>query len=165
MQPKSLMRILSIISLPIIAWMLSGAAARGQSSTSVFVSPGISLAYTFGDKGGFTMGAEVSVTTLPTNASYFLGGLVNVDYCFGEQRTKAHLGLEGGGAIFGLDVGPSWVSDRGISDMGITISPFLGLVIYPYYSATLMFHGETIHEAGVWGKWPIPIVNNINIFD
>ncbi|MEP7217626.1 MAG: hypothetical protein ABI876_01855 [Bacteroidota bacterium] len=164
MQSKFFRRIFSILPLIIVAMILSGAPVLAQESKSIFVSPGVSLAYTFGDHGGFTIGGEVSVTTLPSNAAYFLGGLINIDYCFGSRRTKAHVGFEGGGAIFGLDVGPSWVSGGGRNTMGITISPFLGLVFYPYYSATLMFEGENIHQAGVWGKWPIPIVNNINLF-
>ncbi|MDB5032913.1 MAG: hypothetical protein JWQ98_154 [Chlorobi bacterium] len=156
------MRTITLAGVLLVALAFHGAVVSAQA---IFVNPGVKLGYTFGDKGGFTVGGEISVTTLPVNASYFLGGLVGLDYCFGAHRTKAHLGLEAGALGVGVDVGPSWVSQVGKSDMGITISPFIGLVLYPYYSTTLMFHGDDIHELGLWGKWPIPVVNNINIFD
>jgi hypothetical protein len=138
------------------------AVSTARAQDAIFVNPGVKLGYTFGDRGGFTLGLEVSVTAY-WSSTRILGATLDYDYCGAAERHKFHLGAEGSVDAIGLDVGPTWVREKGRDDFGATITPYFGLIAFPYYSLTILRDSPPLHEAGVYGKLPLRVYGLIHI--
>ena len=141
---KILISVLFVISIP-----FSYQTLFAQSSQ--WLNPGIKLGYTFGAHGGFIWGLEVSYTFV--NKSFFWGPLIDVDFC--KDRVKTHVGIEGFFLLAGVDIGPTWISEKGKTKLGYSIIPFTGLVIIPYYNLTFIPGKSTLREIGSYLKIPI----------
>jgi len=120
-------------------------------SQEIIVNPGVKLGYVFGDRGGFVFGAEVSWTRL-SDPGIVTGVLATIDIC--GDRLRLHGGVEGGIYFLGVDVGPSIVIDRGAFDIGVSIVPYGGFLVYPYYNYTATLGGSRFDEVGSYIKVP-----------
>ncbi len=122
-----------------------------ELSSQVVLNPGIKLGHTFGENGGFTWGLEVSLTS---GDGPWFGGVVDIDFC--KERTKFHIGFQGS-MIAGASLGPTFIVEKGETDVGISVVPFAGAILYPYYAFTLRPKKSVIHEAGGFLKVPIAV--------
>lgn len=137
-----------------ISLLANGINAIGQEH--MFVNPGIKLGYVFGDAGGFIFGIEVSVTKLNEDNGVVIGGVFDWDIVTATGRQKLHLGVEGGWAFFGIDIGPTWVSEpSGERLFGITTTPYGGVGLAYFYYSTTIISGENINELGLYLKAPL----------
>ena len=149
----------SILPIALLGAFLAVSSARAQDA--IFINPGVKAGYTFGDRGGFTVGLELSVTAY-WSSTKILGAALDYDYCASAERHKFHIGAEGSVDFMGLDAGPTWVREKGRDDFGVTITPYFGLVAYPYYSLTLLRHSPPLHETGIYAKLPIRVYGLIH---
>jgi hypothetical protein len=121
-----------------------------SQETSTYLNPGFRLGYVFGETGGFTAGIEVSYTWVNTNLAW--GILSSADWCNG--RIKIHFGLEAARGV-GISIGPTITKNIDTVDYGFTLTPFGGVILYPFYSYTWRVTSASIQEAGVFIKVPI----------
>lgn len=132
-------------------------------SQRTWLSPGVKLGYTFGEKGGFTWGVEVSLTfeqEVRGGTNYY-GFVVSMDRC--RDLWKIYLGVQGSIATrtffpVGLSAGPTLISENGDLDFGIGLIPFAGFILYPYYHFTYRLSRRSLHEIGGYLKIPIRII-------
>ncbi len=141
--------------LLIIVVLFAATAARADVAT--YLNVGLRVGYTIGDRGGITMGGEVSVSRL----EYFghissYGVTLAVDRCHGAwgSRTKLHFGVEGMLWPVGLDIGPTIVTS-GERTVGVSTAVFTGGVVYPFFSMTFAPTEAPIPEAGILLKLPV----------
>jgi len=139
----------SYIFLALLLWLFSSQPAASQG-TSTYINPGLKLGYTFGENGGFTAGIEISYTWANTNLAW--GVLSSADWCNG--LLKIHLGLEAARGV-GISIGPSITKKIDTIDYGITVTPFAGFILYPFYSYTWRMTSPNIQEVGAFLKFPI----------
>ena len=118
-----------------------------------YVCPGIKMGYMFGEKGGFVFGVELSVINLNNESPASWGCLLDFDIIHNVKRF--HLGIEGIAYIVGLDIGPTFVFEKGESYTGLSIIPFGGLILVPYYNYTDLFKNASYSEIGSYLKIPI----------
>ena len=118
-----------------------------------FVNPGIKLGYTFGDQRGFTLGFECSITRM-VGDRFSYGGVASVDFC--RQLIRVHTGMQASWGI-GVEWGPTFIRDGSESQFGHSLTPFLGIVAYPYYTMTFRGESPTLYEVGSYVKVPIRV--------
>ena len=143
--------------LPIVLLLLLSLSNLSEAqfdSDEMYVSPGIKIGWASGDEGGFTIGFELSVIQMARDwssvPSYY--GLV-FDYDFGRRgRHKFHMGVEAGVPLVGVEMGPTLIVGREKTQVGLTMTPYIGLIAYPYYSINLA--DTVIQEAGAYLKLP-----------
>jgi|JI8StandDraft_1071087.scaffolds.fasta_scaffold60375_1 hypothetical protein len=125
------------------------------SGPVIFINPGVKFGYSFGEKGGFTYGVQLSITsTFSSSFSPFWGGIVfNAYKCNG--RKSVHFGAQASYWGFGMEAGPTYLYENGSSHSGYSIIPFGGLIIIPYYNYT-KFETDSLtsHEVGSYIKIP-----------
>jgi len=125
---------------------------------NVYINPGIKLGYMFGEKGGFVLGVELSVTKeFPNN--YKLWGLV-IDFDESKSLDKIHLGLESSMYVVGIDAGPTFAWDNEGNYLGFSLIPFSGAILIPYYEFTFLNKDKLFSEIGSYIKVTIPNKNN-----
>ena len=139
-------RYLASIVLAIIVLHCQSQAAE----FSTFVNPGIKFGYTFGEQRGFTIGFECSITRM-VNDRFAYGAVAAADFC--RQLIRFHLGVQASTAI-GIEWGPTFIQDGSESEFGHSLTPFLGLVAYPYCTMTFRTHSPTLYEVGSYLKVP-----------
>jgi hypothetical protein len=120
-------------------------------AAQTFLSPGIKLAYRFGDNGGFIGGLDVSVIRASNHGYY--GLVVAVDQI--HSAVNAHLGIEGGFGPVGLCVGPVLTLKDRTLDYGLRITPYAGVLLVPFYNYQLMHMMSNEHEVGAYIKIPV----------
>ena len=130
-------------------------------SQNVYVNPGLKLGYMFGENGGFVFGFELSITRLSENGGLLYGYVF--DYDMTKKIKRIHLGIEASRTLIGLDVGPTFLWAEGKGNLGFSIIPFGGAILYPYYNYTLLFPNTTYQEIGSYIKYTIPNENNSGI--
>ncbi|MBI3195176.1 MAG: hypothetical protein HYZ34_12040 [Ignavibacteriae bacterium] len=114
-----------------------------------FINPGLKIGHTFGEKGGFTIGFELSYTITTSKSNY--GFVASVDYCVSAKRMKYFLGAE----YFFVSAGPTFITEDESVDIGINVTLYYGLIIIPYISQTFRFAKHDLVEAGSFLKFPI----------
>ncbi len=139
----------SFIAVVIFAVLTSTTVLAGDKGT--FVSAGMKFGYTFGETRGFTFGFEVSINHLVQDR-YSFGGVVDVDFC--RHLVKFHTGMELAYTAVGFEAGPTFLLDRGQSELTATLTPYIGFIVYPYYSITLRKETDDIQEIGSYIKFP-----------
>lgn len=149
----------ALLLIALVGALLVPSAIHAQDA--IFVNPGVKAGYTFGDRGGFTLGLEVSVTAY-WSSTKILGAALDYDYTPAADRHAFHIGAEGSVDFIGLEVGPTWIREKGRDDVGVTITPYLGIVAYPYYSLTLLRDSSPLHQAGIYAKLPIRVYGLIH---
>ena len=121
----------------------------------IWLSIGVKLGHTYGKGGGFTWGFEASCVSWVANESFMVGGVCDIDFC--KERSKLHLGVEGGRWLIGADIGPTWAFGTDSSAMGLTVTPFVSLVIPALYYSRTFFAQSHLNELGAYVKFPMPI--------
>lgn len=136
--------------------MLCPVKAHGDAQ---YISPGIKLGYTFGKGGGFTFGAEVSYIVWYKSAANAV--VLGYDICAFDSvkgLSKLHLGYQLSTAFIGGEVGPTIVWQGTKPQFGATLTPFIGLGAYLYYSYTMVLtQQKDIDEWGFLLKYPISV--------
>lgn len=144
------------ILILLTALALTAGESRGDAE---YISPGIKLGYTFGKGGGFTFGAEVSYIVWYKNAANAV--VLSYDICSqdsAKRLSKLHLGYQLSTAFIGGEVGPTIVWQGTKPQFGATLTPFIGLGAYIYYSYTMVLtQQKDIDEWGFLLKYPISL--------
>jgi hypothetical protein len=120
------------------------------------ISPGVKLGYTFGDGGGFTYGAELTVLwrTGPDLAAILAHGpALNLSWNGGSFQLRA--GWEIVSWFAGIEAGPALVSDRTGTHVAVGVSPWLGALVVPYYTYTWVPASDDVRELGTYLKLPL----------
>lgn len=128
-------------------------------------NPGIKIGHTLGDRGGFTLGLELSIFSSKEEndeSSLWGYGLVaSYDYCFAAERHRLHFGAElttEPPLCVGFDLGPTFLLSPRESGVGITVTSYALVLAIPYYSITyLSSQPQLLQETGVAAKLPIPL--------
>lgn len=115
-------------------------AVDGYADERSFFNFGFKFGHTFGDDGGFTVGTEISYTTL--SEKFGRGILIDYDVCQG--RSKLHLGAELMAAGVGVSIGPTLAGQYNQTVWGYTATFFWGFVslsllqlyIYPEFAVS-----------------------------
>lgn len=127
-----------------------------------FLNIGIKLGYTLGNNGGFTYGFEVSYTKFYTPC--IVGTVFDIDFL--EKMTKYHLGLEATSIITaGLCIGPTLIVEEGTKDIGLSIIPYGGILLYPYFNYTIRFSKPSLFEVGTYIKLSAPLSGDARLWE
>jgi len=116
-----------------------------------YLNPGLKFGHTFGDKGGYTIGFEISYTWFIHEKGY--GAFIGIDYCAKAKRIRYNVGAE---YLF-LAIGPTLIVEENSRDVGLNVTPFAGLIFIPYYSYTYRIAKDDLHELGSFLKIPIQV--------
>lgn len=125
-------------------------------SGATMVSPGIKVGYTFGDGGGFTWGAEVTVmrgTGADLSAILAHGPALNLGWSRGTFQLRA--GWQLVSWLVGVEAGPALVWRDGQARFGVGVTPWLGGIVVPYYTYTFLPGASNLREAGIYLKLPL----------
>ena len=141
--------------------LVTATAARADLENPIadafVVSPGIKVGYTFGDGGGFTWGAEVTVmrgTGIDLSAIVAHGAALNVGWSHrGTFQLRA--GWQVVSWLVGVEAGPALVWRDGQARLGFGVTPWVGIITVPYYTYTFMPGGPNIRETGIYLKLPV----------
>src|SRR6266498_3653026 len=145
----------ALLSAAVAALLLSPALAR--ASPFATVNPGITLSYTAGH--GVTYGFEVSVVWIPATLDelerqpFGTGIAVDVSTNF-TDLFKLRVGGEIVGPFIGVEAGPALVVDRTGAHLGLSVTPWAGWYVMPYYTYTLVLGEDSpnLHEFGTYLK-------------
>jgi hypothetical protein len=124
---------------------------------AIVVSPGIKVGYTFGDGGGFTYGAEITVmrgTGTELSAIVAHGAALNLGWSRGGTF-QLRAGWQVVSWLVGIEAGPALVWRDGQARFGAGVTPWLGAIAVPYYTYTFMPGVPDIREAGIYLKLPL----------
>ena len=128
-------------------------SANAQRYAS-FVSPGVSLGYLFGTDGGIVFSFEVSATYWPTDLFYY-GALTKLQMFNGNL--SLHVGGEGGHALLGTSVGPTWTWIKGQRSFGVSTSIYTLAMFMPYYTYHWYPDRTSLGELGCYLKIPMQL--------
>lgn len=134
---------------------------RVQAYEFDMVSAGLKFTYATGKYGGFTWGFELSCIDFSNDGAYF-GIAADIDFC--KSRTKLHLGAEGqpGVLIPGVCAGPTLLFDKFGTELGFSVIPYFGLVLYPHINFSYFPESNRFYtELGTYLKWPVSIKNGL----
>ena len=119
-----------------------------------FINPGFKIGYAFGESGGFSSGFECSVTWLDGENRVY-GVTLAFDGWPGMRRF--HLGGECGIKGAGIEWGPSLIVSDSEAHVGHSVTAYVGLFVYPYYTINFVGNDHVIHEFGSYLKLPIKL--------
>lgn len=149
----------SAVAAAILILVTATRAAHADNpfADGVLVSPGIKVGYTFGDDGGFSYGAEVTMLLEP---GVDLPGLVmhgpalNVGW---SHRGTFHLraGWQLVSWLIGIEAGPALVWRDGQAHLGLGVTPWVGGIIIPYYTYTFIPGAANHRDVGSYLKLPL----------
>ena len=141
------MKIRFIVTLIFVYIVLDTSTAF--SGDGFYLNPGFKFSYIFGDHGGYTMGLEISYTSYSAERIY--GIVASADYCRNAERFRYHLG----GEYQVVELGPTFINENGSHDLGISVTPYFGVFVIPYYCYTFRSAKPGLHELGSFLKLPI----------
>jgi len=125
---------------------------------NVIVAPGVKLAYTFGEGGGFTLGGELSMLFRNgPDAGLVLahGPALNMSWAHGGIF-QFRAGYEAASWSLGLEAGPGFISDQHGSHFLIGVTPWLGVIfVDPYFTHSFVFGARDVNELGTYLKLPL----------
>lgn len=128
---------------------------------SYVISPGVKAAYTFGPRGGWTYGGEV---TVPIKHGDDLHAIValgpTLDLQWSSRGTFVMTaGMEAVSWFVGLDAGIAWVSDHAGDHVGLAISPWVSAIwAVAQYTHIYVSDESGLDQIGVYGKLPLCFV-------
>lgn len=157
-------------TLAACAWLalsLGAGAARADGGPkirdSVWLPIGMNFGYSINPDpapNGFLVGPELSLVYLDESA-YWLGAYTDVLRDFGSDITRLSAGLEGGVAVFGLDLGYVSAFSDGARADGLRGRLLFSLAVVHLYGGVGHLFGEpesrTYGEVGLLLKAPIPL--------
>lgn len=121
------------------------------------ISPGIKVAYTFGEGGGFTYGAELTVmqrTGPGLSAIVAHGAAINLGWSHGGTF-HLRAGWQVVSWFAGVEAGPALIWREGRPHFGVGVTPWLGAIVVPYYTYTWIPGAPSLDEAGLYLKLPL----------
>ena len=122
----------------------------------LWINPGLRISYAFGEKGGMTIGPEISVVWEVHDG--MAGIVVDLDFCDSARRTKLHVGFERHPlwheGLVGVCIGPTLIWEHARCDPGFTITPYTGFMFIPFTALTIRGHEPSIFELGGDVKYP-----------
>ncbi|WP_248359453.1 hypothetical protein [Anaeromyxobacter oryzae] len=141
------------IAAVLAAALLAPGAVRADFTT---VNPGVTVSYTFGH--GFTWGLEVSWVRWPETLDgfrqrpYGRGLAIDVSTNW-RDLLKLRVGGEVAGPFIGVEAGPALVLDPGGVHVGLSVTPWAGWYVMPFYTYTYVLGRErNLHEVGTYLK-------------
>ncbi len=154
-------RVKGFLSILVLVVLGTARDARGEIDNpfpdSTVISPGVKLGYAFGDGGGLSFGLEVTVlkrTGADLSAIVAHGPAINVGWSRGGIL-YARVGWEAVSWFVGVEGGPTIVRTRDGVRVGLTVSPWIGAIVVPYYAHTFLLGGPSIRELGTYLKLPL----------
>jgi hypothetical protein len=133
-------------------------------------SPGVKVGYAFGERGGFIFGIELSLVFDPNTSDLEnrYGAVISFEALKNEQRL--HLGAQANLAAFrgdlwtftGLEIGPTLLLSKGNIDFGLSVTPYFGGFIIPYYRLLITTNNLIQSEVGSFIKLHLPIKGKYN---
>jgi hypothetical protein len=147
-----------VLSLSILIAMTLPSGESLAQVRRVWMNPGFKITHTFGEPGGMTVGAEISL--LWERNEYATGVLVAIDHCRSANRLKLHLGVEGHLLPFnrlplGAEFGPSVVWTKGNPQFGFGLFSYTSIVLVPTMGGTFLLDGTALAEIGMLFKIPL----------
>lgn len=132
------------------------------AQSKIFVCPGIKLGFCFGEFTEWNIGAELSIVMLPnhSNNEERYGIVLNYDKV--DDMKRFHIGLEYIKGYYGIDIGPTFGWNENEQYYGMSIIPFGGLFVLPFYNFTYLSNNIIIHEVGTYLKLAIGDPGKIN---
>lgn len=124
---------------------------------SPVITPGIKVAYTFGDGGGFSYGAEVTVmqrTGAELSAIVAHGAALNLGWSHGGTF-HLRAGWQLVSWFIGVEAGPALIWRDGKARFGVGVTPWIGAIVVPYYTYTFIAGDSDLGEAGIYLKLPL----------
>jgi hypothetical protein len=94
------------------------------------ISPGVKVAYTFGPRGGWTYGGEISVPIKhgdDLHAIVAIGPALNLAWT-SHDVFYLRASVEAVSWFVGMEAGPAWVNDHGRSHFGFALSPWVSAI-------------------------------------
>lgn len=145
-----------------LAFALAGCSILPKNNPypDYVISPGVKLAYTFGPRGGWTWGGELTVPIKhgdDLHAIVAIGPALNLAW---TSRGVFYLraGAEAVSWFAGFEGGIVWVSDRGRDRVGFGLSPWVSAIwVVGEYTRTWVKGMDDLDELGLYGKLPICI--------
>jgi hypothetical protein len=125
---------------------------------SYVISPGVKLAYTFGPRGGWTYGGEI---TAPIKHGDDLHAIVALGPAFNfawtsHGTTYVRFGLDVVSWFVGLEGGPTIVSDRTGTHFGVGVQAWGSSIwVVGEYTHTFVVGAPALDELGAYGKLPL----------
>ncbi|MCJ7691741.1 MAG: hypothetical protein MUO60_20890, partial [Clostridiaceae bacterium] len=125
----------------------------------ILFSPGVKFGYAFGKGGGYIYGFEISFMFDPdiSNPHNRYGAVVSYEIIGNENRL--HLGAQVNFSkyeriweIVGIEVGPTFIFEDNIKQYGISVTPYFGAFIIPYYRLLYVPNEFFQHEVGSFVK-------------
>jgi hypothetical protein len=120
-------------------------------------SIGPKLGYTFGAGGGFSYGVELTYFPTGSNGSWEgpLNGFTFDVTHVGKGRTTFHFGVEWMEGL-GVDIGPTLlVDDRSGVSPGLGVTPFVTILLIPFYEFVWLPGQGSISTVGSYIKFPV----------
>ena len=122
------------------------------------ISPGVKVAYTFGDEGGLTFGGEIA--TLFRNgpdAGVVLAHGPALNFGWASRGIfQLRVGYEVASWLIGVEAGPGLVTDRTGTHFAIGVTPWLGAIFAaPFYTHAFVLGGRSVDEVGTYLKLPL----------
>jgi hypothetical protein len=152
---------ISAIAAAILILVTGTRAAHADSDNlfadAIMVSPGIKVGYTFGDGGGFTFGAEVTVmqgTGPELSAILAHGPALNLGWSRGGTF-HLRAGWQLVSWLVGIEGGPALIWRDGQARFGFGVTPWIGGIVVPYYTYTFVPGARSFDEAGMYLKLPL----------
>ncbi len=133
-----------------------------QAQGEFTFSPGIRVGYASGEKGGLTFGVDVSLMAHLGNG-VSAGITFQKDHSRNDGWERVHIGPQVSivtpnalSLSYGMEVGPTWITDERGTHLGVTTNGFVGAGLLPSLGATF-YNGKVMMESGIYVKFPIPL--------
>ena len=133
-----------------------------KAQSIITISPGIKLGYAFGNEGGFVFGLEGSIMVDQNNHNpnrYRYGLVVSIETINDERRIHVggQVNFSGGYSLFGVEVGPTFLIEESKRAVGLSITPYLGGFIIPYFRVNVFPQKDIQTEIGTFLKLHLPV--------
>lgn len=125
------------------------------------LSPGIRIGHASGAQGGMTFGIDLSLVANVGNRTT-AGITFQSDHSRSGGWSRYHIGAQASYLpgdfpySYGMEIGPSWITDERGTHSGLATNAFAGALIYPSLGATF-YDGKVMAESGLYIKLPLPL--------
>lgn len=140
-----------------------------HAQTEITFSPGVRVGYASGEQGGITFGIDVSLMA-HLGKGFSTGITFQKDHSRSDGWERTHIGpqisvitLNQFPLSYGMEIGPTWITDENGTHPGVTTNAFVGAVLLPSIGATF-YDGKVMAESGIYVKLPIPFYE-VNLID
>jgi hypothetical protein len=152
-----------LAEIAVASFLILGCPLTTDGQTHAYFSPGLKLGYVFGEKGGFNMGIEASLTFESNQHNpIFYGIVISHDQCAHSEWSRIHVGLQASGIInqtigAGVEIGPTWIYGKEFFATGFTGTAFAGGFLFTTVSYHHFVNEQDSFEPGFLAKIHIPL--------